>query len=152
MRVFIKINKCYIHEQIIDETLGQQVGLLLIELQICVRQVDKALSLITYFYNQVTNQTTLTQKEAKPKGNNDNEQSNKSNEELLQMLERYRIRCNLLLHSLKSASTDIKILSDDNGNVVEVLYLLANQQYLEGNFVGAMQTLGKVPAEALKYV
>lgn len=40
---------------IVDEDLGKHVGFLIIELQLCIRQPDKALSLITYLHNQILN-------------------------------------------------------------------------------------------------
>lgn len=38
-----------------DEILAKQVSLLTIELQLCVRQPDKALTLISYLENQILN-------------------------------------------------------------------------------------------------
>lgn len=39
----------------LDDTLSKQVGLLMIELQLCIRQPEKALGLITYLQNQCLN-------------------------------------------------------------------------------------------------
>lgn len=38
---------------VLEDSLAKQISLLLIELQLCIRQPEKALSLITYLENQM---------------------------------------------------------------------------------------------------
>lgn len=40
---------------VLDESLAKQVGILLVELQICTRQLDKATTLLSYLENQLFN-------------------------------------------------------------------------------------------------
>lgn len=42
-------------EHVSDEDLGRRVGLLITELQLCVKQPEKALGLLTYLQNQLVN-------------------------------------------------------------------------------------------------
>lgn len=64
---------------LVDDVLAKQVGLFMIELQLCARQPEKALALITYIENQLSLSSTsnvklldrvsktIEQKEKKPK-------------------------------------------------------------------------------------
>lgn len=112
-----------------DEDLGKQVGFLIIELQLCIKQPDKALSLITYLHNQILNGTNNI-KSIKPKVNEKEQKEKKvriitfnlffiffisfqlvlnpGNELFLKKLAKYKARCYLMNHSIEAVRNEMQ--------------------------------------------
>ncbi|KAI4466623.1 ccr4-not transcription complex subunit 10 [Holotrichia oblita] len=110
-----------------DDNLSKQVGLLMIELQLCIRQPEKALGLITHLQNRVLNGTTnikinlkhskITEKEpSKDKLNKVGVTPpllNAATELFLGKLAKYRAKCYMMNHTINLAKKEIQ----DFGNV-----------------------------------
>lgn len=99
--------------QILDDSLAKQFSLFAIELQLCVCQPEKAMSLINYLENQIINGTPnikLLDKSIKEKKISP---PNPLNEEYKKKLLKYKSRCALMNHNLDVASREIKLLAKE---------------------------------------
>ncbi|XP_017785231.1 PREDICTED: CCR4-NOT transcription complex subunit 10 [Nicrophorus vespilloides] len=135
------MDKVYKFIEPMDEALSRQVGLLLVELHLCVKLVDKASNLITYLHNHAVNEKPI-EKEKKP--------LSKGTETYLKCLDMYRIKCNILKHSTASVGSDLQLLYQNQKGNVEVVFLMANKAYLEGSFQVAMNLLESMPKDSIK--
>ncbi|KAF2905535.1 hypothetical protein ILUMI_00639 [Ignelater luminosus] len=144
-----------------DESLAMQVGLLLIELHICTRQLNKAISFISYFENQLFNinplnvkqgEKLLKQSEKEPKENKKVAQvSNAATEEFKKKLVAYKARCFLMTHALGSARKEIQALFGQNKTSLAAQFLKANLEYLQGNYNEAIEILNNIQTDNLTY-
>lgn len=118
-------------------------------MQLCVRQSDKALSLINYLENQLINGTpniklldkTIKEKDKKP--------LDPSMVKFKKKLLRYKIRCHLMNHNFEVAIKEISLFSKDKP--LETMFLGANLEYLKGNFIESQKLLAAVPPDYLVY-
>ncbi|XP_044263264.1 CCR4-NOT transcription complex subunit 10 [Tribolium madens] len=136
-----------------DDALAKQVSLFAVELQLCVRQSDKALSLINYLENQLINGTPnikLLDKSAKEKDKKAPQPLDPAMEEFKKKLIKYKIRCYLMNHNLEIANKEISNLLKDKQNF-RALFLAANLEYLKGNLIEAQKLLAAVPPDYLVY-
>ncbi|XP_050295230.1 CCR4-NOT transcription complex subunit 10 isoform X2 [Anthonomus grandis grandis] len=136
-----------------EENLAKQASLLAIELQLCLRRPDKALTLISYLENNLMYGGSIplksldkTSKEkkfplptAKP-----------IPEDFQKKLLKYKVRCYLLNHSLSIATREIPVLLKEK-NKIEALFLSANLHYLKGNFDESLKILSCIPEDTLSY-
>ncbi|EFA06148.2 CCR4-NOT transcription complex subunit 10 isoform X1 [Tribolium castaneum] len=136
-----------------DDALAKQVSLFAIELQLCVRQSDKALSLINYLENQLINGTPnikLLDKTVKEKDKKAPQPLDPAMEEFKKKLIKYKIRCYLMNHNLEIANKEISNLLKDKQNF-QALFLAANLEYLKGNLIESQKLLAAVPPDYLVY-
>ncbi|XP_063908299.1 CCR4-NOT transcription complex subunit 10-like [Zophobas morio] len=136
-----------------DDALAKQVSLFAIELQLCVRQSDKAISLINYLENHLINgnpNIKILDKSVKEKDTKKTQPLDPAMEEFKKKLNRYKIRCYLMNHNLDVAHKEISLLLKDKQNV-EAMFLGSNLEYLKGNLVEAQKLLGSVPKNCLVY-
>ncbi|KAF5301348.1 hypothetical protein FQA39_LY10746 [Lamprigera yunnana] len=140
-----------------DETLAQQVGLLLVELHLSTKQPDKASCLLNFLENQLFNSTPIAiksnDKSFKPCDKEVKEKtfsiSNAAIELFKKKLVEYKARCFLMMHSLNSARTEIKLLSEQEGKNLRVNFLNANLEYLQGHYEDALEVLNNMNEEDL---
>ncbi|KAK4885485.1 hypothetical protein RN001_001756 [Aquatica leii] len=140
-----------------DETLAQQVGLLLVELHMCTKQLVKASGLLSFLENQLFNNNPIVIKQSdKTHKVCDKEVkaktftvSNTTIEQFKKKLVIYKARCFLMMHSLNAGSREIDILSDRNGKIIATTFLKANLEYLRGKYEEAIAMLNKLTIEEL---
>ncbi|KAK5647472.1 hypothetical protein RI129_002364 [Pyrocoelia pectoralis] len=136
-----------------DENLAQQVGLLLVELQMSTKQLDKASGLLSFLENQLfnSNPVVLKQGEKVSKVNDKDKKvctvSSATIEQFKKKLLRYKARCFLMTHSLSGASEEIKKMEEQNEMYIGTVFLKANLLYLEGNYEAAVETLNNINPE-----
>nr|XP_023025866.1 CCR4-NOT transcription complex subunit 10 [Leptinotarsa decemlineata] len=136
-----------------DEYLAKQVSLLAIEIQLSLRQPDKALTLISYLENNLIYGGSIPLK-----GLDKNGKERKItlpppkplSEEFEKKLLKYKIRCYLMNHSLSISSKEVQVLLKDKSNI-DAMYLAANTEYLKGNYMDAVKILTSIPSECLCY-
>ncbi|XP_025833465.1 CCR4-NOT transcription complex subunit 10-like [Agrilus planipennis] len=109
-----------------DETLAKQVGLLLVELQLSVKQIDKAMTLLVYLENYFTNTSVTELKGGKNVGK---EQSDKKSttpveESFKKKLAVYKARCYLMNHNLESFKKEVAVLQ--NSKVSYCMFQISN--------------------------
>ncbi|KAJ8926091.1 hypothetical protein NQ315_009948 [Exocentrus adspersus] len=99
-----------------EESLAKQVSLLAIELQLCMRQPDKALTLISYLENNLMYGGSIPFKGLDKTGKEKKIQlppPKPLSEEFERKLLKYKIRCYLMNHSLGTAVKEIQVLLKD---------------------------------------
>ncbi|KAF5307187.1 hypothetical protein FQR65_LT00703 [Abscondita terminalis] len=159
-----------------DETLAQQVGLLLVELHMCTKQLDKASGLLSFLEYQLFNNNPVVvkqsdkinkscDKELKERVSRGRFSKTKLISQILQTfsvssttiehfkkkLVTYKARCFLMTHSLTSAADEIQKLSEQNEKSLTTTFLKANLEYLQGKYELAIEILNKLTPEELNY-
>nr|XP_022912981.1 CCR4-NOT transcription complex subunit 10 [Onthophagus taurus] len=151
-----------------DDILSKQAGLLMIELQLCIKQPEKALSFITYLQNQCVNGNTsnikllsktitntlsekeeIKEKQEKPVAINT--PLTPAAEIFLKKLVKYRAMCYLMNHSLRLAKKEIQEFGNQGKMNVDYLLLQANFEYMTGSYQESMKILSSIPENALQY-
>ncbi|KAG5884107.1 hypothetical protein JTB14_024147 [Gonioctena quinquepunctata] len=136
-----------------DESLAKQVSLLAIELQLCLRQPDKALTLISYLENNLIYGGTIPLKGLDKSGKERKIQlppPKPLSEEFEKKLLKYKLRCYVMSHSLKMAAKEVQVLLKDKLNI-DAMFLAANIEYLKGNYTDAVKILTSIPNDCLSY-
>jgi CCR4-NOT transcription complex subunit 10 len=148
--IFI-MDRVYKFIEPMDDALAKQISLFAIELQLCVRQSDKALSLISYLENQLINGTpNIKMLDKSVKEKKTPQPLDPATEEFKRKLLKYKIRCYLMNHNLETSAREIGNLLKDKQNF-EALFLAANLEYLQGNFVESQKFLASIPNDHLAY-
>nr|CAH7758857.1 unnamed protein product [Callosobruchus chinensis] len=136
-----------------EESLAKQVSLLSIELQLCFREPEKALTLINYLENNLMYGGSIPLKSFDKSGKEKKVQlppPKPLSEEFEKKLLSYKLRCYIINHSLNTALKEVQILLKDKSNI-SALFMAANIEYLKGNFKEAMKILSSIPNDALRY-
>ncbi|KAJ8962748.1 hypothetical protein NQ318_001146 [Aromia moschata] len=136
-----------------DESLAKQVSLLAIELQLCLRQPEKALTLINYLENNLIYGGSIPLKGLDKSGKEKKVQlppPKPLSEEFEKKLLKYKMRCYLMNHSMTTAIKEIQLLLKDKCNI-DAMFLAANIEYLKGNFKESVKILTSIPNECLVY-
>lgn len=136
-----------------EDNLAKQVSLLAIELQLCLKQPDKALTLISYLENNLIYGGSLPLKGLDKNGKDKKlplPSPKPISEEIQKKLLKYKIRCYLLNHSISIAAKELKILLKDKSNI-DALFMASNLEYLKGNISESLNILSKIPEDCLNY-
>ncbi|CAG9854808.1 unnamed protein product [Phyllotreta striolata] len=147
------MEKVYKFIEPMDESLAKQVSLLAIELQLCLGQPDKALTLINYLENNLIYGGSIPLKGLDKNGKDRKIQlppPKPISEEFKRKLLKYKIRCYIMNHSIKTALKDVQLLLKDKSNI-EAMFMSANLEYMQGNFENAMKVLSSIPNDSLSY-
>lgn len=153
------MEKVYKYIEPMDESLAKQVGILLVELQICTRQLDKATTLLSYLENQLFNNNPPNLKQGEKLLKHVEKEVKEKKpavvdpivEKFKKRLVKYKARCFLLTHKLPSAEKEIQNLFDEDEKSITATFLKANLLYLKGNYDEAMEILNNIPNNALIY-
>ncbi|CAG9821316.1 unnamed protein product [Phaedon cochleariae] len=136
-----------------EESLAKQVSLLAIELQLCLRQPDKALTLINYLENNLMYGGSIPLKGLDKMGKERKIQLPPPKplpEEFERKLLKYKLRCYVMNHSLKTAVKEVQVLLKDKSSI-DAMFLAAHVEYLKGNHKDAVKILTAIPADCLCY-
>ncbi|CAH1971240.1 unnamed protein product [Acanthoscelides obtectus] len=136
-----------------EESLAKQVSLLAIELQLCFREPEKALTLINYLENNLMYGGSIPLKSFDKAGKEKKVQlppPKPLSEEFEKKLLRYKLRCYIINHSLNTAFKEVQVLMKDKSNI-DALFLAANIEYLKGNVRESMKILSSIPNDALRF-
>ncbi|KAJ8964599.1 hypothetical protein NQ317_017654 [Molorchus minor] len=136
-----------------EESLAKQVSLLAIELQLRLRQPNKALTLMNYLENNLMYGGSIPLKGLDKTGKEKKVHlppPKPLSEEFEKKLLKYKIKCYLMNHALNMASKEIQTLLKDKSNI-DAMFLAANIEYLKGNFKEAVKILTSIPNECLVY-
>ncbi|XP_031345122.1 CCR4-NOT transcription complex subunit 10 isoform X1 [Photinus pyralis] len=137
-----------------DENLAQQVGLLLVELQMSTKQLDKASGLLSFLENQLFHSHPVILKQGeKPAKVIDKDKkmctvSSTTIDQFKKKLQMYKARCFLMKHSLGAASEEIEKIEEQSEMTIAARFLRANLLYLQGNCEAAMEILNGISSEA----
>ncbi|XP_028141925.2 CCR4-NOT transcription complex subunit 10 [Diabrotica virgifera virgifera] len=147
------MDKVYKFIEPMDENLAKQVSLLAIELQLSIRKPDKALKLISYLENNLIYGGSLPLKGLDKNGKDRKitlPPPKPLSEEFERKLLKYKVRCYVMNHSMKTAIKEIPVLLKDKSNI-DAMFLSANIEYIKGNYEGAVQILTSIPNGCLNY-
>ncbi|XP_076267943.1 CCR4-NOT transcription complex subunit 10 isoform X1 [Rhynchophorus ferrugineus] len=136
-----------------EENLAKQVSLLAIELQLCLKQPEKALTFISYLENNLMYGASIPLKGLDRNGRDKKfplPTPKPISEDFQKKLLKYKIRCYLLKHSLTIASKGLKTLLKDKNNV-DALFMASNLKYLKGNLDESLKILSTIPEDCLNY-
>lgn len=141
-----------------EESLAHRVCLLLTELQLCVYQPDKTLSLIAYIENQFvvsTDSVISSEKDIKPLEREHKEKKpvtgDAATDTFRLKLLQYRARCYLMMHALKACKREIKNLITGGGPTLTSVLLKGNLEYQRGNYRKAMKVINSIPQSSLSF-
>ncbi|CAH1100955.1 unnamed protein product [Psylliodes chrysocephalus] len=147
------MDKVYKFIEPMEESLAKQVSLLAIELQLCLRQPDKALTLINYLENNLIYGGSIPLKGLDKNGKERKIQlppPKPLSEDFEQKLLKYKVRCYIMNHSIKIVLKEVEVLLKDKSNI-DAKFLSANVEYLIGNFENAVKILTSIPIDSLVY-
>lgn len=136
-----------------DESLAKQVSLLVIEIQLCLRQPDKSLTLINYLENNLIYGGSLPLKGLDKNGKDRKIQLPPPKplpEKFEKKLLKYKLRSYIMNHSIKTAMKEIQVLLKDKTNI-DALFLAANIEYLKGSYEEAVKILTSIPKDSYVY-
>ncbi|XP_060523703.1 CCR4-NOT transcription complex subunit 10 isoform X2 [Cylas formicarius] len=147
------IDRVYKFIEPIEENLAKQVSLLAIELQLSLRQPDKALTLINYLENNLMYGGSIPLKGLDKSGRDKKIQLPPPKpipEEFQKKLSKYKVRCYLMNHSFNILAKEVPLLLKEKDNI-DALFLSANLEYLKGNFKESLKILSLIPEDSLSY-
>ncbi|XP_067652107.1 CCR4-NOT transcription complex subunit 10-like isoform X1 [Haliotis asinina] len=132
----------------LEELLARKVLLLLVELYLCTFQPEKAMGMLsymekTYFNGKHSAGQGTPEKPEKAKDNKDS--SENSVEAWRPRISVYKIRCLIMLKSMKMCKRELKSLLNTQTMSTSVIYLKSNFEYLRGNLRKAIRMLGSDP-------
>ncbi|CAF0959449.1 unnamed protein product [Adineta steineri] len=121
----------------IDETLSWKICLLLSELDLCTFQPENALATVIHLEK-------LLNERASPPSNGVSHSPNMLNDNLeilKSKISLYKIRCLLMLKSLRTCKKELKQLQNTNQSSTSLTYARANFEYLKENHIRALKIL-----------
>ncbi|XP_013383566.1 CCR4-NOT transcription complex subunit 10 [Lingula anatina] len=127
-----------------QENLAKRVLLFLVELYLVTHQPEKAMAMLTYFEKHMLNGKggQSTPEKQGDRGDGSKEGSPDSIAELYKpKISQYKVRCYMMLKSMKFCKREVKNLMNMMGMTIPVVYLKSNFEYLKGNYKKANKVM-----------
>ncbi|XP_052230090.1 CCR4-NOT transcription complex subunit 10-like isoform X2 [Dreissena polymorpha] len=129
-----------------DEGLCKKVLLLQVELYLSTYQPEKAMGLLTYIEKNVLNGKIPTEREGSREDSKEGSPGSESSwENWRPMLSVFKMRCLIMMKSMKACKREIKAVMNVQSSNTSVVFLKANFEYLRGNYRKAQKMLGSGP-------
>lgn len=140
------LDKLFQYIEPLEESIARRICFLHIELGLCLRQPEKVLGLIAYLENLLFGTKTSSSSGESSTGRKspDKEDDSKDAEELevyRTKLQQYKVRCFIMLRSMKASKREIKSLVSSGAASNQTIFLRSQLEFLRGNYRKAVKVL-----------
>ncbi|KAL0278505.1 UNVERIFIED_CONTAM: hypothetical protein PYX00_000316 [Menopon gallinae] len=131
-----------------EESLAHKVCLLLIELLLCMRQVDSALDYLLHITTQFASTKNIQVLEKEPADKKPVVFDAATDAFRLKLLQ-FQTRCYLMNNYLEGGKKELKAIMSSGGVNISSIFLKANLEYMKKNYTKAIKVLNSMTGHTL---